>query len=70
MSGGQCRARRRCKPAMLKFPHEEVVTLELTHRPAAGAVELGTGFSHLPIQVDNLDALIETLLNKGTNSIR
>jgi lactoylglutathione lyase len=37
---------------MLKFAGEEVVTLELVHRPADGPVAIGTGFSHLPIQVD------------------
>jgi hypothetical protein len=32
---------------MLKFPGEQVVTLELVHRPADGPVQAGTGFSHL-----------------------
>jgi lactoylglutathione lyase len=50
---------------MLKFPSEEVVTLELVHRPADGPVEIGTGFSHLPIQVDNLKLTIETLSQAG-----
>lgn len=50
---------------MLKFPYEEVVTLELAHRPTAGRVELGSGFSHLPIQVDDLEGLIEALLKAG-----
>src|SRR5437762_10282178 len=44
---------------MLKFPSEEVVTLELVHRPADGPVDIGTGFSHLPIQVDDLRFTIE-----------
>ena len=35
---------------VLKFPDEPVGTLELVHRPADGAVQLGTGFSHLAIQ--------------------
>lgn len=31
---------------MLKFPDEDVVTLEIVHRPAAGAaVEIGSGLS-------------------------
>src|SRR5207248_11021076 len=41
---------------MLNFPGEQVVTLELVHRPDAGAGEIGTGFSHLPIQLDDLPA--------------
>jgi lactoylglutathione lyase len=39
---------------MLKFPGEQVVTLELVHRPADGPVQVGTGFSHLVVQVDEL----------------
>jgi lactoylglutathione lyase len=50
---------------MLKFPGEEVVTLELVHRPAAGRVEIGTGFSHLPIQVDDLRATLGRLSEAG-----
>ena len=50
---------------MLKFPDEEMVTLELVHRPADGPVDLGTGFSHLPIQVDNLTDTIEALTRAG-----
>ena len=50
---------------MLKFPAEEVVTLELVHRPADGPVDIGTGFSHLPIQVDNLRFTIEALSQAG-----
>ena len=46
---------------MLKFPSEEVVTLELVHRPADGPVDVGTGFSHLVVQVDNLSATIKEL---------
>jgi lactoylglutathione lyase len=46
---------------MLKFPGEQVVTLELVHRPADGPVQAGTGFSHLVVQVDELAATIEAL---------
>ena len=35
---------------VLKFPGEEVVTLELVHRPADGPVQIGTGFSHLVVR--------------------
>jgi lactoylglutathione lyase len=50
---------------MLKFPGEEVVTLELVHRPADGPVQVGTGFSHLVVQVDELAATIEGLSQAG-----
>ena len=50
---------------MLKFPGEEVVTLELVHRSADGPVQVGTGFSHLVVQVDELAATIEALRQGG-----
>jgi lactoylglutathione lyase len=34
---------------MLMFPGEEVVTLELVHRPADEPVDISTGFSHLVV---------------------
>ncbi len=52
---------------MLKFPNEPVVTLELVHRPASGPVDVGTGFSHLVAQVDNLQATAEALAQSGLN---
>jgi lactoylglutathione lyase len=50
---------------MLNFPGEEVVTLELVHRPAAGAVDIGTGFSHIPVQVDDLPGTLRRLSEAG-----
>ena len=50
---------------MLNFPGEEVVTLELVHRPAAGPVDIGTGFSHIPVQVDDLPATLRRLSEAG-----
>ena len=50
---------------MLNFPGEEVVTLELVHRPASGAVDIGTGFSHIPVQVDDLRATVVRLSEAG-----
>jgi lactoylglutathione lyase len=50
---------------MLKFPDETVAALELVHRPADGAVQLGTGFSHLAIQVDDLARARQTLIAAG-----
>src|SRR5437660_4215352 len=46
---------------MLKFPGEEVVTLELVHRPEDGPVDIGTEFSHIPVQVDDLAATLGQL---------
>jgi lactoylglutathione lyase len=53
---------------MLKFPAEEVVTLELVHRPHDGPVDIGTGFSHLPVQVDDLAATLRHLFEAGIHS--
>jgi len=50
---------------MLKFPTEEAVTLELVHRPADGPVDVGTGFSHLAVQVDSLGDTIDALSQAG-----
>jgi lactoylglutathione lyase len=43
----------------------QVVTLELVHRPADGPVQVGTGFSHLVVQVDELAATLEALSEQG-----
>lgn len=50
---------------LLRFPQEEVATLELVHRPADDPVEVGTGFSHLVVQVDDLRATVEALSRAG-----
>jgi len=50
---------------MLKFTREDVVSLELVHRPADGPVDVGTGFSHLVVQVDDLPAKITALAEAG-----
>jgi lactoylglutathione lyase len=50
---------------MLRFPDEDVVTLELAHRPADGDVEIGTGFSHLVVQVNDIAATVEALTRAG-----
>jgi lactoylglutathione lyase len=50
---------------MLKFPSEEMVTLELVHRPADGPVDTGTGFSHLAVQVDDLAATMGSMSRAG-----
>jgi lactoylglutathione lyase len=48
-----------------KFLEEEVATLELVHRPAEDPVEIGTGFSHLVVQVDDLRTTLEALSRAG-----
>jgi lactoylglutathione lyase len=50
---------------MLRFPGEQVVTLELVHRPGDGPVQVGTGFSHLVVQTDELAATIGALTKAG-----
>jgi lactoylglutathione lyase len=50
---------------MLKFPDEELVTLELVHRPADGEVDVGSGFSHLAVQVDDLAGTVAELTRAG-----
>jgi len=50
---------------MLKLPGEEFVSLELVHRPDHGPVEVGTGFSHLAFQVDDLAGKLAELSEAG-----
>src|SRR5437764_12071110 len=55
---------------MLKFPADEVVTLELVHRPADGPVVIGSGFSHLAVQVDDLGRMIDAVTRAGLTTGR
>jgi lactoylglutathione lyase len=50
--------------AMLQFPEEPAVSLELVHRPGAGAAQPGD-FDHLAVQVEDLAATLESLTRKG-----
>jgi len=51
---------------MLHLPDDgNVVTLELVHAPARGAVEIGTGFSHIAVQVNDLAAALSNLAAAG-----
>ena len=50
---------------MLRFPDEDVVTLELAHRPADSDVEIGTGFRHVVVQVDDIAATVDALTRAG-----
>ncbi len=46
---------------MLKLPDDEFVTIELVHDPAAGEIDIGTGLSHVVIQVEAMDATVARL---------
>jgi lactoylglutathione lyase len=51
---------------MLNLPGDgEVVTLELVYDPKLDSIEVGTGFSHIVVQVNDLDAKLVELLEKG-----
>ena len=51
---------------MLHLPDDgDVVTLELVHARARGAVEMGTGFSRIVVQVDDLAAALAPLVAAG-----
>lgn len=50
---------------MLSFPGEMAVSLELVHRPSLGPVDIGTGFSHLVVQVEDLATFCEELSHAG-----
>jgi lactoylglutathione lyase len=51
--------------AMLKFPGEPFVSLELAGQPAGDQVRVGAGFSHLGVQVDDLAAATARLARAG-----
>ena len=54
---------------MLNLPGDgDFVTLELVHEPAVGAVEVGNGFSHIAVQVDDLAATLAALERDGITS--
>ena len=50
---------------MLALPGDEFVTVELVHDPARGEVDLGTGFSHLVVQVESVDSTVARLAAAG-----
>lgn len=51
---------------MLNLPGDgEVVTLELVYDPRFDPLEIGDGFSHLAVQVDDLAATKADLTSKG-----
>jgi lactoylglutathione lyase len=50
---------------MLELPGDEFVTVELVHDPTADGIDLGTGFSHLVVQVASLDDTVARLAVAG-----
>lgn len=50
---------------MLRLPGDGFVTIELVYDPARGAVDLGTGISHLVVQVESLDRTLADLAAQG-----
>jgi lactoylglutathione lyase len=50
---------------MLRLPGDGFVTIELVFDPAKGAVDLGTGLSHLVIQVESLEKTLADLAARG-----
>jgi lactoylglutathione lyase len=51
---------------MLNLPGDgEVVSLELVYDPGIGAIEIGNGFSHIAVQVADLDATLADLTARG-----
>ena len=51
--------------SMLQLPGDHFVTIELVHDQARGKADLGTGISHLVIQVESLDVTLADLAAKG-----
>lgn len=50
---------------MLKLPDDPFVALELVHDPAGEPVDVGTGISHLVVQVDSLEDALARLWDWG-----
>jgi lactoylglutathione lyase len=51
---------------MLNLPGDgDVVTLELVYNPGMDRLEIGNGFSHIVVQVDDLDATLASLAQHG-----
>ncbi len=50
---------------MLRLPGDGFVTIELVYDPQRGAVDLGTGISHLAVQVESLDTAVTDLAAQG-----
>ena len=54
---------------MLNLPGDgDEVTLELVFEPSIGRLEVGNGFSHIAVQVDDLDAMLAGLSEAGIDT--
>ncbi|MFD5827846.1 VOC family protein [Lentzea sp. NPDC060358] len=53
--------------AMLKLPGDEFVSVELVHD--GGPVDLGTGLSHLVVQVESMAAVLAVLARHGIEPV-
>ena len=53
---------------MLKLPGDDFVTVELVHDATEGEIDLGTGLSHLVVQVESMDATIARLAAGGIDA--
>jgi lactoylglutathione lyase len=49
----------------LGVPGEELPELELTHNFGVDSYELGTGYGHVTLTVDDLDTTLERLAEQG-----
>jgi lactoylglutathione lyase len=49
----------------LGVPGQEIPELELTHNFGVDSYELGTGYGHIALTVDDLDATLEKLAAQG-----
>ena len=49
----------------LGVPGQEIPELELTHNFGVDAYELGTGYGHVALTVDDLDSTLEKLAAQG-----
>jgi lactoylglutathione lyase len=50
---------------VLGVPGQEIPELELTHNFGVDSYELGTGYGHVALTVDDLDATLEKLAVQG-----
>lgn len=48
-----------------RFPDEPAASLELVHRPGDGPVDVGSGFDHLAVQVEELAVTLRRLVEAG-----
>jgi lactoylglutathione lyase len=53
---------------MLKLPGDDFVTVELVHDATLGEIDLGTGLSHLVVQVESMDATVARLAAGGIDA--